>query len=78
MQNQTERLRAAILDHRSSFITESDFAAMAAGGVNAVRLPVGYWALEMSAVGRALHTLLLLAGQINAIAQVNTPLRVGM
>ena len=51
-QGQTDRLRAAILDHRSSFVTEADFAAMAAGGVNAVRLPVGYWALEMSAVLR--------------------------
>ena len=49
-QGQTDRLRAAILDHRSSFITEADIAAMAAGGINAVRLPVGYWALDVSAV----------------------------
>jgi glucan 1,3-beta-glucosidase len=29
--------------HRDNFITEADFAWMAAHGLNAVRLPVGYW-----------------------------------
>lgn len=29
--------------HRDSFITEQDFAEIAAAGLNAVRIPVGYW-----------------------------------
>eukprot|EP00850_Spirogloea_muscicola_P018599 SM000172S03072 [mRNA] locus=s172:152092:155525:- [translate_table: standard] len=29
--------------HRASFVTEGDFAWMAANGVNAARIPVGYW-----------------------------------
>ena len=65
-QGQTDRLRAAILDHRSSFVTEADFAAMAADGVNAVRLPVGYWALEMSAVRRLPPALSPAASQNDA------------
>ncbi|MGC4099388.1 MAG: cellulase family glycosylhydrolase [Nitrospira sp.] len=32
--------------HRDSFITDKDFAWLAAHGLNAVRLPVGYWVLE--------------------------------
>jgi glucan 1,3-beta-glucosidase len=32
--------------HRESFITEEDFRWIAGCGLNAVRLPVGYWALE--------------------------------
>ncbi len=32
--------------HRDTFITEADFRWMAARGLNAVRLPVGYWVLE--------------------------------
>jgi len=32
--------------HREKFITAADFRWMAACGLNAVRLPVGYWALE--------------------------------
>lgn len=34
--------------HRSTFITEEDFKWLAENGVNAVRLPVGYWVLEDS------------------------------
>lgn len=35
---------AAVLQlHRDNFITEADFAWIAAHGLNAVRLPVGYW-----------------------------------
>ena len=49
-QGQTASLRAAIQSHRASFINETDFADMAASGINAVRLPVGYWALEATAV----------------------------
>jgi glucan 1,3-beta-glucosidase len=32
--------------HRDTFITEADFRWIAARGLNAVRLPVGYWVLE--------------------------------
>lgn len=31
-----------------TFITERDFAAIASAGLNWIRLPVGYWALESS------------------------------
>ena len=34
---------------RSSYVTAADFAAMASAGVNAVRLPLGYWALAVTA-----------------------------
>lgn len=30
-------------DHWNSFITESDFASMSSNGINAVRIPVGWW-----------------------------------
>ena len=39
------QVRAAVTAHRDSWITEADFAMMADNGINAVRLPVGYWAL---------------------------------
>ncbi|KAJ8481292.1 hypothetical protein ONZ45_g15358 [Pleurotus djamor] len=32
--------------HYSTFITESDFAEIAAAGLNWVRIPLGFWALE--------------------------------
>ena len=38
----TERLRK----HRDTWITDADFAWIAARGLNAVRLPVGYWIAE--------------------------------
>jgi len=31
--------------HWGSWITESDFAQIAAAGLNHVRIPIGYWAL---------------------------------
>ena len=34
--------------HRKSFITESDFKWMKQHGINAVRIPIGYWALNDS------------------------------
>ncbi|KAI0035937.1 glycoside hydrolase family 5 protein [Vararia minispora EC-137] len=33
-------------DHYKSFITEQDFAQIAAAGLNYVRIPLGYWAIE--------------------------------
>ncbi|KAI0322258.1 glycoside hydrolase [Amylostereum chailletii] len=33
-------------DHYKTFITEQDFADIAAAGLNYVRIPLGYWAIE--------------------------------
>lgn len=41
-QQQTDDF-AALTSHRDTFITEEDFAWLADHGVEAVRLPVGYW-----------------------------------
>ena len=38
--------KARLQAHRDSFITDEDFAWIAARGLNAVRLPVGYWVLD--------------------------------
>lgn len=35
-------------EHRKTFITESDFRWLKENGINAVRIPIGYWALEDS------------------------------
>lgn len=43
---QTVGAKEKIDNHRQSFITESDFAWMQANGVNALRIPVGYWILK--------------------------------
>lgn len=32
-----------MLDHLATFITESDFSAIALSGINAIRIPIGYW-----------------------------------
>lgn len=37
-----------LTNHWNTWITESDFAAIAAAGLNHVRLPIGYWAFEVS------------------------------
>jgi glucan 1,3-beta-glucosidase len=44
-------------EHRRSWITEGDFRWLAANGINAVRIPVGYWVLEGEApfVGARAH-----------------------
>ena len=34
-------------NHWNTWITEADFAAIAAAGLNHVRLPIGYWAFEV-------------------------------
>lgn len=41
-----EQAVARLKRHRETWITEDDFKWIAARGLNAVRLPVGYWALE--------------------------------
>lgn len=38
--------QARLEAHWSSWITEADFAAIAAAGLNHVRIPIGYWAVE--------------------------------
>lgn len=42
----TPEAGARIEKHRKTFIVESDFAWMRANGINAVRIPVGYWLFE--------------------------------
>lgn len=37
----------ALTNHWNTWITEADFAAIAAAGLNHVRLPIGYWAFEV-------------------------------
>eukprot|EP00271_Cylindrocystis_brebissonii_P007277 TRINITY_DN2060_c0_g1_i1.p1 TRINITY_DN2060_c0_g1~~TRINITY_DN2060_c0_g1_i1.p1 ORF type:complete len:1105 (-),score=190.63 TRINITY_DN2060_c0_g1_i1:172-3486(-) len=37
---------AVLQEHRKSFITEADFKWMKKAGLNAARLPVGYWAAQ--------------------------------
>ncbi|KAF8163175.1 glycoside hydrolase superfamily [Crassisporium funariophilum] len=34
-------------DHYKTFITEKDFAEVAAAGLNFIRIPIGYWAIEV-------------------------------
>jgi glucan 1,3-beta-glucosidase len=33
-------------EHYATFITEQDFADIAAAGLNFVRIPIGFWAIE--------------------------------
>ena len=40
--NATARMR----EHYESFITEEDFAAMAGAGLNWIRIPLGFWAVQ--------------------------------
>jgi glucan 1,3-beta-glucosidase len=41
-----DRARSRLEQHRETFITAEDFRWIKSHGLNAVRLPVGYWALE--------------------------------
>lgn len=43
---QTNGAAKKITKHRKTFITEADFAWLADNGVNAVRIPVGYWVFD--------------------------------
>lgn len=45
---QTDGADDKIQAHRSSFVTDEDFKWLAENGINAIRLPVGYWVLEDS------------------------------
>ncbi|KAH8110603.1 exo-beta-1,3-glucanase [Phellopilus nigrolimitatus] len=38
---------SALQNHWNTFYTEADFAAIAAAGLNHVRVPIGYWAFEV-------------------------------
>jgi len=42
----TEGAAAKLTRHWDTFITEEDFAWLQAQGINAVRLPIGFWAIE--------------------------------
>ncbi|KAF8317388.1 exo-beta-1,3-glucanase [Clavulina sp. PMI_390] len=39
---------AALQNHWNTFITEQDFADIAAAGLNHVRIPIGFWAFDVS------------------------------
>jgi glucan 1,3-beta-glucosidase len=43
---QTPGAREKIEQHRKTFITESDFEWLKRSGINAVRIPVGYWIFD--------------------------------
>ncbi|RXK41132.1 glucan 1,3-beta-glucosidase [Tremella mesenterica] len=42
------KAQAALRQHWDTWITESDFAAIAAAGLNHVRIPIGFWAYDVS------------------------------
>lgn len=44
----TDGAEAKLQDHWSSYFTESDVEKIAAWGINAVRIPIGYWAYDNS------------------------------
>lgn len=41
-----DQCRTVLSHHWNTFITQHDFHQIAAAGMNHVRIPVGYWALE--------------------------------
>ncbi len=52
-QKLTAQLRSAIQAHRDTWVTQADFSMLASLGVNAVRLPIGYWVLAQTQVRRS-------------------------
>ena len=48
-QGKTAQVRQAIKQHRDSWVKEEDFITMEAAGINAVRLPVGFWVVAGTA-----------------------------
>nr|AJD14768.1 beta-1 3-glucanase [Glaciozyma antarctica PI12] len=48
-QHQTKAVaQTALMRHWTTWITEADFAAIAAAGLNHVRIPIGYWAFQVA------------------------------
>ena len=45
-----------LVNHWDTWITENDFQTMKAAGLNHVRLPIGYWAYDISHGQWGLHT----------------------
>jgi glucan 1,3-beta-glucosidase len=41
-----DQCRSVLTDHWNTFITQEDFNQIAAAGMNHVRIPIGYWALQ--------------------------------
>ena len=56
-QGRTSALRKAIKTHRKTWVTEANFQLAASQGINAVRIPVGYWVMAGATwqVMRAVH-----------------------
>ena len=54
-QGKTAAARAAITQHRNSYITAADFQLLARSGINSVRLGVGYWVMAETQVQSACH-----------------------
>ncbi|TFY50297.1 hypothetical protein EVJ58_g11106, partial [Rhodofomes roseus] len=48
LMNETSQggLEGVLTNHYETFITEQDFAEIAGAGLNHVRIPIGYWAIE--------------------------------
>ncbi len=44
--NMGDQLEAVMEEHYKTFITEQDFMDIAAAGLNWIRLPIGFWAIE--------------------------------
>lgn len=44
----SDKAKAVLKQHWDTWITESDFAAIAAAGLNHVRIPIGFWAFDVS------------------------------
>lgn len=45
-QNMGDQIATIMEEHYDTFITEEDFMLMADAGLNWIRLPIGFWALE--------------------------------
>lgn len=45
-QNLGANLEQTLTEHYEIFITERDFAEIAAAGLNWIRVPIAYWAIE--------------------------------
>jgi glucan 1,3-beta-glucosidase len=41
-----DQCRTVLSDHWNTFITQDDFSQIAAAGMNHVRIPIGYWAVQ--------------------------------